>query len=276
MKKALKKAAQKPTAGVSRRPVPGRAVHGPKAATWAVLFIMTLCAVTLAAQSAEPDVVANPVHPLDLEGESISNGEESVRIDVESPRSHELLDFDCRNGLGRERTTLFANGTLRVWSGLDEGKQVWLRELDLRELGGFAGRLAKLDFSESEQNVHSVGGAWVDQCELAIHLPQEAPRIFRFSLYDSLNLSLQKAVDLAREMSLLVDREARSLGAPVLPADYEAAVGDVLQRVDGARFRVTSLSKDGESIEMQGIEQPLMMYVERVHLRRDFVAVLNG
>ena len=225
------------------------------------------------AQSTDPEVVANPVNPLDLEGEALGADEESIRLDVDNPRSHELLDFDCRNSLGRERTTLFANGTLRVWSGLDADKKIWLRELDIEELAGYAGRLGKLDFSESKPNVHSVGGEWVDQCALAIELPQQSPQTFRFSLYDSLNLSQQKAVDLAREMNLLVDRETRTLGASSLPDDYLARIGDVLERADGSRFRVTSVSKNGESIEMQGIEQPLMMYVELAHLRRDFVSV---
>jgi hypothetical protein len=80
-------------------------------------------------------------------------------------------------------------------------------------------------------------------------------RRLAFSRYDSLPLAVATIVRVADEMAALTRATSE------LPAGYRARSGDVLRRADGVLFSVVGFTSDGKGIEMQGVEQPLTLYV---------------
>jgi hypothetical protein len=212
------------------------------------------------------------------------------------PRSHELLDHDCRSEVGRRRVTLFANGTVRVWDGLLGNQRMMLGELVREEVAGYLDRLHAIDLAEvplaregpaadgggvaarvraiaaagGEGERSAAGGDWVEECMVTLDLePTVAPRRYRFSRYDSLPLGLMAVVRIAEELS------ARALPDSELPLGYVAQRGDVLRRTDGSLFEVVRPTDDGQGLELRGLEQPLTLYVARADLRALFVALVS-
>lgn len=193
--------------------------------------------------------------------------------DEDSLRSIELLRWDCYSPLGRRELTLFGNGTLRLREGPPGQEAMWLHELRPEELDGYRARLLEESLAETPGNFASVEGDWVERCALELALPDREPRRIEFGRYDSLDLDLRRVVVVAQDMLAQIDREAPPVGAQLLPLDYDPAVGDRLRRVDGQHFEIIAYTADKLGVELQGIEQPLTLYLPRSEVRRQFVAL---
>lgn len=176
------------------------------------------------------------------------------------PRSVVVLRLECTSDLGRREVTLFGNGTVRLWDGPPGEEEMLLGELEPPELDGLLARLAAEDLSEAPAEYHGVEGEWVEECvlELPRRAEKDGPATFRFSPYARLPLALSRVVAIARELGAVAEEE-RSLG---LPPGYEPRQGDVLVRADGERFRVVQFTDDGKGVELQGVDQPLTLYLE--------------
>ena len=184
-------------------------------------------------------------------------------------RSRELLDFRCSNSLGVRQVTLFANGTVRVREGLGKAPKMLLGEIGPVELEGYLRRLAAEDLSEVHDRQESTEGEWVEHCTLRLALDGAPERLLSFSRYDSLPLQVAAVVRVADEVA------AKTRTTSELPAGYHARVGDVLRRADGVLFAVMGFTSDGVGIELQGVEQPLVVYVRPEDVPSQFEALVS-
>jgi hypothetical protein len=187
-------------------------------------------------------------------------------------REVQVFDYTCQSPLGRREVTLFANGTVRVREGEPGKEGMELAELNSEELQGALNRLAEENLKEIDQLPHGVDGEWVERCDLLLALAGRPARSFRFGRYDSLPLSLSRVLRVVEDCAAKV---AAVKSKEHLPDDYDPHPGDVLKRTDGQRFEVVSFSSDDKAIELWGVDQPLTLFVLRVELRREFVALLE-
>ncbi len=194
-------------------------------------------------------------------------------IDSRSPRTIERLKLTCGSVISHRDVTLFANGTVRVRSGLGEDRRMWLHELREDELEAFVARLLEPTRNETEAEYDSVVGEWVDNCLLALDLPGQRPAEYSFGQFDSVSLDLQRVIRIAREIESLVDESVPASGEERLPMSYQPQIGDMLRRGDGSLFRVRSLSVDGLGVELEGVRLPITIYATLDDVRRKFVAV---
>ena len=189
---------------------------------------------------------------------------------IADDRTAELVRYDCTTSKTRREMTLFANGTVRLRDGQIGDEWMGLAELGPDELQAFVNRLAGEDLSESRNPEPGVEGAWIERCELRLHLAGRPLQTYRFGHYDPLPLNLSRVVRIAEELAekvpVVKDKDE-------LPADYDPRPGDVLKRVgDGALFRVVAFTADGKGVELQGVDLPLEVYVPRDQLRHGFTA----
>jgi hypothetical protein len=189
-----------------------------------------------------------------------------------SDRSTEIVRHSCESELGRREVTLFGNGTIRLRDGVPGQEQMGLAELDPGELEAFVNRLRQEDLSEVGRLPDGVEGTWVEQCALELHLPGEEAKVFRFRRYDSLPLSLSRVLRIVLDLAAEVEHLE---GEEQLPVDYKPKPMDILKRRDGQLFRVLGFTSDKRGVELEGIDQPLMIYVHAEEIRREFVAVVE-
>jgi len=191
------------------------------------------------------------------------------------PRSVEVARYDCASELGRREVTLFANGTVRVREGEPGKEWMGLGELSPAELDGAVNRLRDEDLSEVRRLPHGVEGQWIERCTLVLHRPappNHPEEIFHFGRYDTLPLALSRVVRVVEDLAARVpDRQ----GEEQLPADYEPRRGDVLKRVDGNLYRVHGIGDDKKGLELEGVAQPLTIYIRVDQLRLEFVALVS-
>jgi hypothetical protein len=191
---------------------------------------------------------------------------------VDDPRGFEVLRYDCANELGRRELTLFLNGTIRLRDGPLGKEAMGLAELNPDERDGALHRLAEEDLSEAKRLPSGVSGRWIERCTLTLHLPDKEVQVFRFSHYDVLPLSVSRIVRVAEDMAAKVPDIK---GSEVLPVSYVPRVGDVLKRVDGNLYAIHNVSEDKQGIELQGVVQPLTIYIRKDHLHLEFVALVK-
>lgn len=191
-------------------------------------------------------------------------------------RSTEILRYGCGSELGRREITLFANGTVRLREGAWEAQELHLDEItpealedNLRVLRGvYSDR--ELD-SIREPVAQGPGGVWIRQCEVFLALPEHAePLRYRFSTFDIPPLAISRIVHVAEELAEHV-RPMEEVER--LAEDYEPRFGDVLRTAEGLRFRVLRLTVDEKGVELEGLDQPLRIYVALEDLPQAFEAI---
>lgn len=192
---------------------------------------------------------------------------------AESDRAVEVLRYGCANELGHREVTLFQNGTVRLIDGPPGQEWMGLSELSPEELDGAMNRLAAEDLSETRRHMpSSVSGPYIERCELHLLLPGQKPQVFRFTHYDALPLNLSRVLQVAKDMEAKVE-DLR--GKEELPPDYVARRHDVLKRRDGQRFRIIRFTPDNKAVELQGLDEPLYIFVLREEMHKEFVALLS-
>ena len=191
----------------------------------------------------------------------------------EDPRSVVRLRYTCESSISRLDLTLFANGTLRLRERApDELPRMRLAELGRGELAAFLARLADEDLTEVDVRGPEAGGDWVDACDLELALEGRPPRRLEFGRMDSLPLALGRLLRVVDDLLLEVDRLApRS----ELPVDYEPRAGDRLRRFDGVLFQVVAYTGDGAGLELEGLDEPLVLFIPVAALRDEFVELVE-
>ena len=237
-----------------------------------------------------------------------------VVLDETEGRSREsviLLRRDCRSDLGRREVTLFADGTVRLRretapagresvpgpvdppgrrgrtgrdrdGGEGEGRsrpRLALERLDPDSFDAFRARLAEIDPGDEMPEREPVEGAWLERCALELRMEGRGTsgdrgpvRRFHFARTSRLPLELARIEGIADELTEIAERQ---LGGG-LPHDYRPRDGDVLERLDGAHFRVIGRTEDGEGIELHGVEEPLVLYLTVDDLRARFVRLVSS
>lgn len=193
-------------------------------------------------------------------------------------RSLELLDYDCVSEINSRRVTLFGNGTARLKLVTAGEPSMLLKELAPDELDGYLNRFREIDLSETESVGHSASGDWVARCTLELDLPAEGEEVpparvtFSFAQFDSLSLALSRVVGIADEIANWVQEQAITAD---FPYGYEPSPGDVLRRKDGVLFEVIAFTSDLNGVEMWGVEQPLVIYVQLSEVVGEFVEIVE-
>ena len=189
-----------------------------------------------------------------------------------SSKSTELVDHRCVGDLAEDQLTLFANGTVRLRERVGEREDMLLAELERNEIDAFVARLLDVDLSEAEPSKLGITGEWISQCGLTLSLPDRPSVFFRYGRFDV----LPHALDTVRLVLTEVESLARTRAVHgALPKDYEPKPGDFLRRGDGELFEVIGLTSDGKGVELNGINQPVTIYVALADFRSVFVAQEN-
>ncbi|HEV7517667.1 MAG TPA: hypothetical protein VGR07_15310 [Thermoanaerobaculia bacterium] len=199
-------------------------------------------------------------------------GAEGAASAAPDPRSVQVFDLDCGSPLGRRQVTLFANGTVRLREGEPGKEAMGLAELRPEELRGALARLAEEDLGEIAQLPRGVDGEWVERCELRLALAERPARTFRFGRYDALPLPLSRVLRVVEDCAAKV---GGIKGKEHLPEGYDPHPGDRLKRTDGQLYEVISFTADNKGVELWGVDQPLTLYVLRVEMGREFVALVS-
>jgi hypothetical protein len=207
-------------------------------------------------------------------------------------RSAVLLVRECASELGRQELTLFANGTVRLREGPRGEERMMLGEMPPDVLQGWVDNLRREDLSEADVGSRGPTGDWVESCEVTLSFgtmerwlgpPPVRGRndadwrpmgdeTFIYGRFDSLPLSLSRVIGL---LDGLLERVDRAAGRQSLPPRYVPRRGDVLRRVDGVLFRVVARTADENGWELQGVEQPLVLYVVGSDVPRLFVELVE-
>jgi hypothetical protein len=186
-----------------------------------------------------------------------------------SSKSTELVDHRCVGELAEDRLTLFANGTVRLRERVGERESMLLAELERNEVDGFVARLLEVDLSEVESLRSGLTGDWVSQCGLTMTLPDRPAAFFRYGRLDILPLALETVRMVLTELEALA--RTRAVHGS-LPKGYEPRSGDFVRRGDGELFEVIAITADGKGVELNGINQPITIYVALADFHSMFVA----
>lgn len=197
----------------------------------------------------------------------------AVPASGEDPRSQVILERVCVNDFSRQQLTLFGNGTLRLRDGDGATRTMRLAELGQSEFDAFRRRLEEIRFDDLAPRSPGMGGEWVERCTLDLELPGLDRRSFEYGPYDTHSLGL-------RHMLLIVDDLLLELEAARPGGSRERAfrfdVGDLLvRRRDGARFEVLGFTVEGTGVELQGIDQPVTLFVLKQDVQLEFDPVEN-
>ena len=177
----------------------------------------------------------------------------------EDPRSRVVVDSDCRTEASRRQLTLFANGTLRLRDGIGATRTMRLVELGESELQAYVNRLAEIRFDDLAPQSPGLDGEWVESCTVELAVAGEVERRFEFGKFDTVSLGLKHALliidDLIAEVQDVRETVARARG-------YTPEIGDiVVRRRDGARFEVLGFTIEGTGVELEGIDQPITVFI---------------
>lgn len=192
--------------------------------------------------------------------------------DGSDPRSHEVFRRECLTNDSRQDLTLFGNGTLRLRDGARDNQQMVLAELAPDEKAAIVRRIREEDLSGAWRRDSGLRGVGVESCRLAIQFEGEEPIIFYYSRFQARSLALGRLVALADELvAMAVERTPGQR----LPRDYVPEPGDILRRGDGVLFQVVAFTADGKGVELIGVDQPLLIYVEKGALYGEFSSVIR-
>ena len=188
--------------------------------------------------------------------------------EFEDPRSQVLLEQICKNDFSHRQVTLFANGTLRRFKGEGATREMRLVELGPVELEAYLARLGELRFDDLAPGSTGMGGDWVESCRLELDLPYRDKMTFDYSQYDTVSLGLRHILLIFDDM--LLELERASPDAPLARA-YKVEVRDrLIRRRDGARFEVIGFTLEGNGIELQGLDQPITIFVVKSEIQLEF------
>lgn len=211
--------------------------------------------------------------PLAAQVERTPEPEPNPSPPTAAPAIRQVLRLDCASSLGRRDVALFSDGVIRLREGPPGEERLTLYDLDPDRLQGFLARLAEETPPDTgDLSTRGPGGGWVESCRLMLDLAGRERVEFSFARYDALSLARARLVSIARELGRIAEE---ALDATALPPGYEPQPGDVLKRRDGVRFRVVRPTGDGSGVELQGIDQPLTVYIPVGAIRGEFVALVS-
>lgn len=200
-----------------------------------------------------------------------------ARAETVDRRSTEILRYACGSEFGRREITLFANGTVRLREGPWDDQKLYLDELSPEALEDNLRLLRNVDADRGSDRIREPvergpGGHWIERCEVRLDLPEfSKPVDYELSAFDIPPLGVARIIQIAEELAQYV-RPAEKAPAGI-PADYEPQYGDVLTTAEGYRYEVLRLTSDERGVELQGLDQPLRIYVAKTEISEAFVSL---
>lgn len=196
----------------------------------------------------------------------------TVAEETRSLRSWEVVRRNCETSYSREEVTLFGNGTVRLRLRTEEKDDMRLAELNPDQVQAYLNRLEDEDLSEVPEGREEILGSLVERCGIFLDLAESQKQRFFFGRFDSLPLGLSRLNVIVND----IYQEAVNL-APEggLPRYYIPEPGDILERTDGHRFQVVSLTSDKKGVELSGLDDPLTIFVALESLRQLFVGLVE-
>lgn len=192
-------------------------------------------------------------------------------------RTTEVLSYGCGSEFGHRDITLFANGTVRLREGPWHDQKLYLNELDPEAVEDNLRVLRSLDLERGIDRIRipveqGIGGRWMERCRVRLDLPELAePVEYELSSFDVPPLAISRLIHIAEELAKYVRPVAEEPTG--IPAGYEPKFGDVLRTAEGLRFKVLRLTSDKRGVELEGIDQPLRIYVALTELSQAFVVL---
>ncbi len=192
----------------------------------------------------------------------------AAQQEVEDLRTRVLLERLCENDFSRRQLTLFANGTLRLRDGVGATRVMRLAELGSVELEAFLRRLEAIRFDDLAPSYPGLDGEWVESCRLDLHLPELDQLSFEYGPYDTISLGLRHVLFVVDD--LMLEFEFGQPGSTRV-REFKVEVGDlVVRRRDGALFEVLGFTLEGTGMELQGIDQPVTLYILKEDVQIEF------
>jgi hypothetical protein len=185
------------------------------------------------------------------------------------PRRTVVLSQLCRSAIAERELELYASGTVRIRERTPDGERLRLAELGPDERTSMLDRLAREDLSETDRSTSAPQGDWIERCQIQLSLPGRKSQSFEYDQFGSLSLALSRVVGMVGELAARASVEQNNL-----PLGYQPRRGDILERRDGARYRVVGLTADKQGVELVGLEQPLTLFVNLSQLGLEFSALL--
>jgi hypothetical protein len=181
-----------------------------------------------------------------------------------------MIEVISRQGEVMERLTLFANG-MAVWhskGGLSVERLV-KEQLAPEELAVYteALRASKIETLREGDYSEDLEGTVLVQWTMTVALPGAKPRSYTGTGLAVQPLALGTVLAIAQDLRVALRDGMRELD-PF--ASREPKVGDVLLDLEGRRWEVRGIDGESESLQFQGLDQPLTRYVKREGLKREF------
>ena len=179
----------------------------------------------------------------------------------QDPRSQVVLESDCMTEASRRQITLFANGTVRMRDGLGATRTMRLVELGDVELRAYQNRLRDIRFDDLAPHSSGMEGSLVERCKVEVAPPESETLLFEYGQFDTIPLGLKHVLLLIED--LVVEFESVREAA-ARPRGYEAKIGYIVtRRHDGARFEIRSFTLEGYGVELEGLDQPITIYLSK-------------
>lgn len=190
---------------------------------------------------------------------------------IADDRSTELMHYECSSTLSRRDVTLFANGTVRLRQGPWEDQALYLDELLREELASYVKQLRDIQTSAGafpvDMPVNAPSGDWIETCEMRLMLPETEPKTYAFTTYEIPPLMVANLIHVAEDLADFTKPLERSRR---VPKDYSPRPGDMLQSVEGGKFRVVGLTGDALGVELEELGTPVMILMPLRDLRELF------
>lgn len=183
------------------------------------------------------------------------------------PRTLEIVRETCESRIASRETILYANGTIRLREGPAGELRLTLGELGRPDAEAIEKQLREIDPAALEVVSTAPEGEWVERCQVRV-TPRDARAYgISYAPLDAGSLELEK---LRRIVDYLASLARDDGGSIEIPFGYRPRPGDLLERADGAVFRVVGFTSDNRAVELVSDSPPITVFVERDRVRAEF------
>ena len=186
----------------------------------------------------------------------------------DDPRSRVVLSSDCHTQTSRQELTLFANGTVRLRDGIGATRTMRLVELGDSELQAYLNRLGEIRFDDLAPRSPGLEGDWVESCVLVVAVPGDEERRFEFGRFDTVPLGLKHVQLILEDL-----RVSSRTGVRRWRVHADTSRRSATSWCDAATvrvFEVLGFTLEGTGVELEGIDQPITVFVLKESILDDF------
>ena len=190
-----------------------------------------------------------------------------------APGAEPMFYFEwiARSGAATTRLTLFTDRTLVRKTKDGDRSQVDRRVLSEEEFAYYLAYFAEARRTAIGRLAFDSGlaGDFQVSSKVVFRPPGKAEWSFTFDSFSALSLEGSR---IKTALEGLRDSFGHVLPSPADFAPEKIPPGTVLTRADGARFRVRRVDKDAKAVELEGIDEPYLLFLKIDDLRFTFKA----